>query len=38
MKMKKPYKQISAEDIASAADFCYNGTNDKPLPLGEVAA
>ena len=22
----------------SSADLCYNGTNEKPLPLGEVAA
>ena len=25
-------------DIVFSADFCYNGTNEKPLPLGEVAA
>ena len=24
--------------IVSSADLCYNGTNEKPLPLGEVAA
>ena len=25
-------------DIVFSADLCYNGTNGKPRPLGEVAA
>ena len=28
---------MSAE-IVFSADLCYNGTNEKPRPLGEVAA
>ena len=24
--------------LAFSADLCYNGANEKPLPLGEVAA
>ena len=25
-------------DVVFSADLCYNGANEKPLPLGEVAA
>ena len=25
-------------DVVFSADLCYNGTNEKPSPLGEVAA
>ena len=35
---ERPYKHISAEKLVFSAGLCYNGTNKKPLPLGEVAA
>jgi hypothetical protein len=33
-----PLQTNFGRDIVFSADFCYNGTNEKPLPLGEVAA
>jgi len=30
--------QNFGRELVFSADLCYNGANEKPLPLGEVAA
>ena len=35
---RTPLQTNFGRDVVFSADFCYNGTNEKPRPLGEVAA